>query len=151
MQVETEFADGVLTVRRDFPHAIDEVFAAWIDAAKTTHWWGCANTTRVVSEVEPKLGGRYKHRMTIAKVGDYAIDGRIIEYAPPHKLAYTMPATEFSYAMQVTVTFEAIAGGTRVTLQQTQLPDELQDVVGAGWTASFNRLARYFDGGRRVA
>ncbi len=151
MTVETTYADGVLTVRRDFTQQVAAVFDAWIDAAKTTHWWGCANTTKVVSDVEPKMGGRYHHTMSITDVGDHMIEGRLIEFTPPKRLVYTMPATHFSPEMTVDVSFEASAAGTTVTLRQSEIDATLKDVVAVGWTASFERLAEFFEGGRRAA
>jgi len=151
MTVETRFSDGVLTVRKEFAKPIDVVFDAWIDAAKTTHWWGCADTTQVVSEIETKAGGKYCHTMTITNVGDHTINGSLVEFDPPRKLVYSMPASEFAPAMLVSVAFGETAIGTVVTLTQSEIPDPMKDVIGAGWTASFNRLDAYFQGQRRAA
>lgn len=144
--------DGtVLTVTRVFEEPIDTVFDAWIDAAKTTHWWGCGATTKVASEVDPEPGGRYRHRMTIDQVGDHQIDGWIIEFDPPHSLAYRMPGLMDGPETMVRVTFTTVPEGTRVTLIQSPIDQQLTEVVSAGWKASFERLARFFTGERRAA
>ncbi|WP_298814849.1 SRPBCC domain-containing protein [uncultured Roseibium sp.] len=151
MAVETSFSDNILTITKEFPQPIEAVFDAWIDAAKTTHWWGCANTTRVVSTVEPKVEGAYRHTMSIEGVGDHTIEGTLIDYDPPNKLAYTIPANDFAPEMLVSVSFEQTGKGTRVVLKQSEIGGGLKDVVAAGWTASFERLKAFFEGQRRVA
>ncbi|MEJ6404721.1 SRPBCC domain-containing protein [Yoonia sp. 2307UL14-13] len=77
MSVETNYSDNTLTVRKTFSQPVATVFDALIDAAKTTHWWGCANTTKVVSVVDAESGGRYCHTMTIDGVGNHTIAGRL--------------------------------------------------------------------------
>lgn len=151
MTVETHFDGKALTVTKTFHKPIDDVFSAWIDAAKTTHWWGCAHTTRVASTIEPKVGGAYQHLMTIEGVGDHTIEGRLMEYDPPSKLVYTMPENAVSPEMLVTVTFEEADGQTVVTLSQSEIPSEMSDMIAQGWTASFERLAAFFQGQRRAA
>lgn len=151
MSVETQYSNNTLIVHKTFSQPVAAVFDAWIDAAKTTHWWGCANTTKVVSEVEAQKGGKYRHTMTINGVGDHTIAGCLIEFTPPTKLVYTMPANEFSPEMIVSVSFTETADGTEVTLKQSEIGAELKDIVAAGWTASFARLAAFFEGERRAA
>ncbi len=151
MTTETQIDGNTLTVRRTYDAAQADVFEAWIDASKTSHWWGCANTSRVASTIEARAGGCYHHLMTIDGVGDHLIAGQFTEFDPPNVLAYTMPGLSEEQILQVRVTFSATPGGTEVVLVQNPLPTELQDVVSAGWTASFERLSGYFRGVRRAA
>lgn len=151
MTTETHVENGTLTVRRIYDAPQAEVFDAWIDAAKTTHWWGCGQTERVASRIEPRVGGAYYHLMSLRDVGDHPIDGTITEFDPPRALAYTMPGMESGEVMAVRVTFEPAEAGTRVTLTQSKLDETLKDVVAAGWAASFERLADFFQGARRAA
>lgn len=151
MTTETNVNDGVLTVRRLYEASQTDVFDAWIDAAKTTHWWGCENTFKVDSSVDANVGGTYRHNMHIKDVGEYAIQGKILAYDPPSLLEYEMPDEFSGTTMRIHVAFEAVSGGTLVTLTQSQLPEPMQDVVAAGWTASFERLARFLTGERRAA
>lgn len=151
MTTETRIDGDTLTVTRRYDAAQADVFDAWMDASKTTHWWGCGQTSKVVSTIDEQAGGRYHHLMTIDGVGDHLIEGTLVEYDPPRCLAYTMPSTTEDARMLVRVTFQAEGDATRVTLVQSQLPNMLHDVVTAGWTASFERLAAYFQGARRAA
>jgi len=48
MTTKTKVEGNTLTVERLYDASQSSVFDAWIDAAKTTHWWGCGQTTKVV-------------------------------------------------------------------------------------------------------
>eukprot|EP00752_Nemacystus_decipiens_P019240 g17296.t1 len=151
MTTQTRLDGDTLTVTRTYAAGQADVFDAWIDAMKTTHWWGCGQTSKVASTIEPQVGGRYQHLMTIEGVGDHLIDGVLVEFDPPNLLAYEVPGMHDDAPMLVRVIFESVGDATLVTLVQGLLPEALQDVVAAGWTASFERLAQFFDGMRRAA
>lgn len=151
MTTQTKVDGDTLTVEQVFDAPQADVFDAWIDAAKTTHWCGCANTTRVQSTIDPKAGGPYQHLMKVDGVGEYLIDGTILECRRPDVLSYKMPSEGDLPEMVVRVTFEATGDQTKVTLIQSPLPGFLHDVVAAGWTASFGRLSEFFSGARRAA
>ena len=86
--MDATFKDGVLTAVRHFNHSCDDVFEAWVETAKTQQWWGCGETCKVHSEIDPRVGGRYYHLMTIGDHGDYPVNGLLTEYEPPNKLSY---------------------------------------------------------------
>ena len=151
MTTQTSVNNGTLTVERTYDAPRKEVFEAWIDAAKTRHWWGCSNTTKVESTIEPKENGRYQHLMHIHGVCDHLIIGTILEYSPPEFLSYRLPPEGELPEMLVQVTFDTIGTKTKVTLVQSPLPEFLHKVVAEGWTASFERLYEYFAGYRRAA
>ncbi len=151
MTTETHVNGDTLTVRRVYDASLAETWDAWIEAGKTTHWWGCSQTTKVRSEVEPKLGGKYHHEMTIEGHGEHLIAGEFTAYDPPSLLAYRMPGIDPEQTMDVRVEFKEVSGGTEVTLTQNMIPEPFRGMVEAGWTASFDRLARFFDGERRAA
>ena len=151
MSVQSSFEDGVLTISRRYDRSMDEVFSALVEVGKRQERWGCQNTTHVTSEIETEVGGKYEHAMTITGVGVHPIKGRLTAYEPPVRLAYEMPGMNRGEFLQVIVEFVDRDGQTEVTLTQSVLPPELQDVVKAGWTASFERLDRFFNGERRTA
>lgn len=151
MKTVTQFENGTLHVTRVFDKPRDAVFEAWVETSKTQEWWGCGDTTHVTSEIEPRVGGKYVHAMTITNVGVHPIMGQITHFDPPARLAYTMPGMAEGEMMAVDVRFTDKDGATEVHLTQSVLPDPMCDVVSAGWTASFERLARYFGGERRAA
>lgn len=151
MTTEICIEGSTLIVERIYNASQASVFEAWVEASKTTHWWGCSNTTKVLSTIDPREGGQYQHLMTIEGVGDHLIEGVFVEYSAPELLAYNVAGSQGMPEMTVRVTFEAIGDQTKVTLTQTPLPDVLHDVVAAGWTASFDRLDSFLKGYRRTA
>ena len=148
MTTDIKFEDGTLIVTRTYNATIEDVFNAWIETSKVQQWWGCAECTKVNSEIDARVGGSYNHDMTIENEhGTFQVPGSsvFVEYDPPHRLAYK--STDDSDPMKVTVTFEAVEGGTRVVMTQSDIPDikvqgdvPLQEIVQAGWTASLEKL-----------
>jgi len=152
---ETNFKDGTLTVRRVYKAAIQDVFEAWVETSKIKQWWGCAECTNVESEIEPKVGGKYNHHMTIEnEYGKFDAPGfaTLTEFDPPHLLAYT--SNDDNDPMLITVRFKEIDSGTEVLLVQTNVPDtrvegdvELCVIIQQGWTAGFGKLASFLETG----
>ncbi len=151
MTTEISFNDGQLTVVRRYQANIEDVFDAWIETSKIKQWWGCAECTNVESEVEPKVGGKYNHHMTIdTSSGVHEVPGfaTLVEFDPPRRLAYT--STDENDPMMITVDFtETADGATEVRLVHSSIPDmrvegdiELREVIQAGWTAALGKLDR---------
>lgn len=152
MNMKTDYRDGVLTVTRIYRAPIEKVFEAWIETSKIKQWWGCAECIDVKSEVEPKVGGVYNHQMTIETphgVVKAPQNARLTEYDPPHRLAYAL--ADERGPMSVTVDFKDIVDGTEVRLVHADIPEipidddqDLPQIIQAGWTAAFGKLALLF-------
>ena len=142
MSMTTHYANGALTISRLYDAPREAVFDAWMAVKKVEQWWGCADTTKVRSDIEPRVGGKYCHVMTIHN-NDHNAVATITEYDPPSRLAYETEATDFSPEMSVAVTFEEEDGQTRVTLVHRGLPDELSEIVKGGWSAGFGKLGDF--------
>lgn len=139
MTLKTNYKDGSLTVTKLYDAPREAVFEAWIETAKVQKWWGCGDTTKVKSDIDARIGGKYNHTMTIHG-GDHEATSTIIEYDPPARLAYEAAATKFSPKMTVTVDFKEEDGKTRVTLVHTGIPEGLGEIITGGWTAAFGKL-----------
>ena len=74
MSTESSFSKGTLTITRLYDAPREAVFDAWIETSKVQQWWGCAQTTAVRSEIEPKIGGVYNHHMTLGEMGEFPGD-----------------------------------------------------------------------------
>lgn len=142
MSMKTHYADRTLTMSRLYDAPRAAVFDAWINTLKVQEWWGCADTTKVRSEIEPRIGGKFCHVMTIHGADHNAV-GVIIACDPPARLAYELAATDFSPKMTVDVGFAEEDGKTRVTLAHSGLPDALSPIVQAGWTAALGKLGDF--------
>lgn len=140
MSTEIRFENGKLYVTRQYDAAPQDVFDAWIETSKIEKWWGCAQTTAVESEIEPKLGGKFNHMMTIEGAGQFPQQSCFTEFDPPNRLVYLTEATDMSPEMTVSVDFVPVQGGTRVTLVHEGIPGEFTEFVRGGWTAAFGKL-----------
>lgn len=152
MDTKTYFEDGKLIVTRIYDAPQELVFEAWIETSKVQQWWGCAECTHVRSEIEPRVGGKYNHHMTIEGAGEVPGYGTLVEYDPPNKLAYESGLPHDADAkMRVQVEFTPVDTGTRVRLEHSGIPNlrvagdcEMREIVRAGWTAAFGKLEALF-------
>jgi len=145
MKTEATFSGGTLTVTRLYKAPREAVFEAWVETSKVEKWWGCAQTTAVRSEIEPRVGGVYNHYMTLENAGEFPGLSRFVEYDPPNRLSYTSDPPEGEGQMTVTVDFIEEDGGTRVRLTHNNIPTEvgpphLPTIIQAGWTAALGKL-----------
>jgi len=101
----------------------ERVFDAWLDPARLSRFL-CAGDTHVARiEVDARVGGAFRVVMA-GERGESDHHGRYLEIARPARLRFTWKSAATSGAdTDVTVTFEAIEGGTRVTLVHIGLPD----------------------------
>lgn len=142
MSTDIKYENGKLYVTRVYAAPRAAVFDAWIETSKVDQWWGCAQTTAVRSEIEPRVGGKYNHLMTIEGAGDFPAQATISEFDPPNRLAYESPASEMAPAMKVTVDFLEHPDGTEVRLVHEGLPEDFVDMVSKGWPAAFEKLEK---------
>jgi uncharacterized protein YndB with AHSA1/START domain len=154
MKTEIRIEGDRLILTRVFRAPREEVFAAWVETSKVQAWWGCAEAASVRSEVEPRVGGRYDHHMTIPGVGEVPGCARLTEFDPPRRLAYVTQVPQGAgpqagRPMTVTVDFVEVAGGTEVRLVHAGIPTEFRGIVRAGWTAAMEKLARLLADGAR--
>ena len=151
--MDIQIKDGTLTIKRTYSAPIAEVFDAWVETSKIKQWWGCAECTHVDSEVEPKLGGKYNHHMTIStEHGTHRAENfaTLIEYDPPHRLSYRSPDEQDP--MVITVTFKTVDAGTEVILEHANIPDmevpggtKLTEIIRGGWTAALGKLSVFLN------
>ena len=103
----------------------ERVFDAWLDPERLARFL-CAGDSRVARlEVDARVGGSFLVVMASGR-GESDHRGRYVEISRPERLRFTWasPATDGAET-DVTVTFESADDGTRVTLVQVGLPNEL--------------------------
>jgi uncharacterized protein YndB with AHSA1/START domain len=139
---------GVLVVERVFDALPDFLFDAWTRPELLVQWWGPEGATTPEYDLDVREGGRWSTVMQTASGEQFRIAGvyRVID--KPRRLVFTWnyrhpdgtPAPE----TLIEVTFEQAVGGTQIRLKQ-QAFATLEDFNNhqAGWTSSFNDLARF--------
>ncbi|MEM7053699.1 MAG: SRPBCC domain-containing protein [Pseudomonadota bacterium] len=148
MTIKASFHGNTLTISQTYAAPRSAVFEAWIETSQVEQWWGCAQTTAVRSQIEPRVGGAYNHHMTIDNAGEFPALSKFVEFDPPKRLAYVTLSPDGDGEMKVTVDFIETDTGTRVELQHegiptdtaAPLPPNMPEIIQAGWTAALGKL-----------
>ena len=138
----------------------EELYAAFLDAEALVDWLPPAEMTGEIHQFDARVGGGYRmslfyppgERAFRGKTSEREdmVDVRFVELAPPHRIVEAInfvtidPA--FSGEMTLTAAFEAVSGGTQVTLMFENLPPGLRPEHNeAGSRLSLEQLARGFE------
>jgi uncharacterized protein YndB with AHSA1/START domain len=139
--------ETALRLERLIPSPPEVLFAFWTEPAKLLTWWGPEGYEASVHSLDTKPDGRWRITLRRSDTGVRAVSGvyRIVE--PPRRLAFTWAWEDESgtrgQETEVTVTFEATPGGTRlVLLQQRFESKQARDNHTVGWSSGFDRLTR---------
>lgn len=147
-----------LVIERIFDAPRDLVWKAWTEIDRMKQWWGPKTFTAPAIKADVREGGKYHFCMRSPDGKDYWSAGKFLEVKSPKRLVLTdafadavgniVPASyygmegDWPLEMQVTVTFEEVAGKTRMTLRHKGLPAGIiHDQTGHGWNESFDKLA----------
>lgn len=111
------------------------VYEAWIDGDKHTAMTGAGATS------EPREGGRFT-------AWDDYIEGRHLELHAPSRIVQSWRTSEFPAKApdsRLIVLFEPDAGGTRVTIVHTDIPEGQGAQYEQGWKDHYlTPMKRYF-------
>jgi uncharacterized protein YndB with AHSA1/START domain len=150
--------DRQVSITRVFERPPEVVWKAWTDPAYLARWYAPRGCTIEIHALEVRPGGRLHTRIRSPGGDDCTCAGIFDEVVAPERLVYTLwfcdaagkflTAAEAGMAAgwpdrtQVTVTFAAHAGGTRVTLHQA-VSEALAGRTGAlpSWGQMLDRLA----------
>lgn len=147
-----------LTITRVFDAPRERAWKAWTETGLLKKWWGPKNFTAPVSEIDLRVGGRYLACMRGPDGKDYWSTGVYREIVPVERLVLTdsfadekgnvVPASHYGMTgdwpleLLVTVTFEELAGKTKMILRHKGIPaGMLRELTEAGWSESFDKLA----------
>jgi uncharacterized protein YndB with AHSA1/START domain len=119
------------------PASPESVYAAWLDAEKHSAFTGSRATTAGV-------GGPYT-------AWDGYIQGTTLEALPGVRIVQSWRTTEFpaeSPPSRLEIILEAEAGGTRITLVHSEIPDGQASSYEQGWKDHyFTPMKHYFGNG----
>jgi uncharacterized protein YndB with AHSA1/START domain len=118
--LSTPRVEVTTTIRADR----ERVFDAWLDPDRLARFL-CAGDTHVARiEVDAHVGGEF-HVVMAGERGEFDHRGRYVEIARPERLRFTwISAATGGAQTDVTVTFECVDEGTRVTLVHVGLADQ---------------------------
>jgi len=154
----TETCENEIVITRLFDAPRDLAWRAWTEPELVMQWWGPKNFTSPVSKIDLVVGGSYLFCMRAPDGKDYWSTGVYREITKPEKIVCTdsfadekgnvVPATFYQMSkdtpleMLQTVTFEVMAGRTKLTLRHAGIPNsEMRDQARAGWNESLDKYA----------
>lgn len=105
------------------PH---ELYEMLLDSEKHTQWTGGG------AKIDRQVGGEFS-------VFDGAISGKTLELDPDKRIVQSWRPGGWEEGQFSTVTFdlEETDGGTKLTLTHTDVPEEHQDSINAGWKENY--------------
>ena len=141
--------DRVLVVERTFPATPEKLFDAWTRPDILVRWWGPEGMTIPEHSIELREGGKWHTTMRNADGGEVFVSGVYKTIDRPKTLAFTwawrQPDGSRGEETVVTVTFQAVKGGTRLKLDQRSFAEvSNRDNHGMGWNSSLNCLEKLF-------
>jgi uncharacterized protein YndB with AHSA1/START domain len=139
--------DNVLRMERLIAAPPERVFDLWTEPDLLVRWWGPDGFDVPTSAMDVRPGGRWKTTMRSPEGRLHTVSGVYRAIEPPRRLVFTWGWDDDNgiraHETEVTVTFEAAPGGTRlVLLQQTFASADQRDKHGHGWASSFDCLER---------
>jgi uncharacterized protein YndB with AHSA1/START domain len=138
-----------IELSRDFDAPPELVFDAFCDAKALTFIFSTDGYKIVEMKVDARVGGGWNLAMRDEATGNIArCTSRYLEIARPKRIVCTNTWLDGPLASEpetrVTLEFEKIARGTRLTLMHEFFPDrQTCDQHSNGWASAFSKLAQY--------
>jgi uncharacterized protein YndB with AHSA1/START domain len=156
VDVRTATVVKQLVIERALAFAPERVFDAFTDPDQLAKWWWPNGFTCPAAEVDLRVGGRYRLAMewpesipAEARFSHY-LGGEYFEIDRPRRLVMSARAVNDDqgelFATLIELTFEAVEGGTALTMRQSYF--EPMPPAGAmagaeqGWREQLGKLER---------
>jgi uncharacterized protein YndB with AHSA1/START domain len=139
-----------LRMSRQLPATPEEVFDAYTDAEKQKIWFSILDEEPGIVEIEVDLrvGGTQKAVWGPDRDTLFTEVQTFLEIDRPHRLVTESTGSDPSgdtMTTHVVVTFDAVDGGTLMTVEQTGFPTpEVRDFFESmAWVGAFDRIEAY--------
>jgi len=144
---EKNVLDSLLRIVKEYNAPVEKVYQAWTQADQMKQWMGPGTVTCESVDIDLRVGGKYSIVMVTDDCEHPNAIGEYKEIIPNQKLVFTwswkggdMPDT------LVTVEFESIAEGTRLTLLHENFPArEASEKHTEGWTGCLSGLKDFLN------
>jgi uncharacterized protein YndB with AHSA1/START domain len=124
------------------------VFEAITTAEGIAQWWGPDAGPVLLSESDPRVGGRYRVRFRLLAGTEHESSGEFLEFVPPERVVMSWQwkgGQEDPGVSRVEITLRAIPEGTELTFTHAQLHDEESRASHeGGWTGALDKLEARF-------
>lgn len=150
MTTETDATDLELRAQRVLPATPDEVFDAYTDAEKQRIWFAILDTEPGIVEIEVDLrvGGQQTAVWSPSRDELFRETQTFLEIDRPRRLVTESVGSSpdgATMTTRVVVTFEAVDGGTLMSVVQSGFPTpEVRDFFAEhAWEGAFDRIGTY--------
>jgi uncharacterized protein YndB with AHSA1/START domain len=147
--VVSSLDSGTITCEIDIAAPPERVFQALTDPVQLAQWFGSDGCQRKAWKFDARPGGKYNCASTpVQDVAGYKCHGEVVEFDPPHVLAYTWIADwHDDQYLATTVRYEltAVGSGTQVKVTHSGLANEAnarKDYSG-GWPGVLASLKKF--------
>jgi uncharacterized protein YndB with AHSA1/START domain len=127
------------------------VFDAVTTAEGIEHWWGPDGGPVLLSEADPRVGGRFRVRFRMLDGTEHESSGEFLEIVRPTRVVMSwrwQGGLEDPGESRVEISLRPIPEGTELTFTHAQLQDEATcRSHAAGWTGSLEKLQAHFAAG----
>jgi len=138
--------DRELRLERLIAAPPESVFELWTEPELMVKWWGPEGYDTPAHALDIRPGGHWRTTLRSPDGNRVSVSGVYRAVDPPRRLVFTWGWEDDNgvrgHETEVTVTFEAAPGGTRLVLQQQTFESkQTRDRHGQGWSSSFDCLA----------
>jgi len=140
----TESSKAVIT--RSFAAPVDLVFACWTQAAHAIHWYGPAESTVPICEIDGQRGGKLRICVMESDGTECWEEGEFEKFEENVELGWqsNVRYSNFPAApMQTAASFSFDEGQTLVIVTQTCNEEHFTENAQSGWNQAFDRLTAY--------
>ena len=137
-----------LTLVRRIKARPQVVFDAVTTAEGIAQWWGPDAGPVLLSESEPRVGGRYRVRFRMLDTTEHESSGEFLEIVRPERVVLSWRwkgGLEDPGESRIEITLRAVPEGTELTLTHSRLHnEETRRSHEGGWTGSLDKLEAHF-------
>jgi uncharacterized protein YndB with AHSA1/START domain len=133
------------TLKRRLKASPEQVFAAWTDPEKVSHWFHCGDASVIDASFDVRVGGAFTLATRKSHGEENRASGVYREVVPNRKLVFTWvhdrnPSAE----TLVTLLLAPDGAGCLLTLTHEMFADEFtRDQNNNGWTGCLDNLEAY--------
>ena len=124
-----------IKVSSTIPTSPKKLYNAWLSSKEHSNFTGGE------AKINPKIGGKMS-------AWDGYTTGKFVEFAVNNKIVQTWRSSDFPEASKdsiLTITFEKVEKGTKITLLHTNIPDGQGNSYTKGWKDFyFTPMKKYF-------
>ena len=134
-----------LTLVRRIKARPSVLFDLLVTAEGISQWWGPDAGPVLLSESDPRVGGRFRLRFRRLVGDEYETSGEILEIVRPERVRMSWLWAGDTEASEIAMVLRPIPEGTELTFTHSRLPDD-ETARGheKGWSGSLDKLEKLF-------